>query len=73
MNSRGLNLGLILGGAVLQAFAAFNVDWIAPYRAGLLGLAGTLLLLGRASRAFGRAKSARLELPPAAISKRWIE
>jgi hypothetical protein len=54
MNARALHLALIIGGAIVQAIAAFQVPEIAPYRAGLLGLAGTLLLLGKASRAFGR-------------------
>lgn len=61
MNGRGLHLTLLIAGALVQAFAAFNVPWIDPYRAGLLGLSGTLLMMGAPSRAFGRVHQADTE------------
>ncbi|HEY4724272.1 MAG TPA: hypothetical protein VII92_20620 [Anaerolineae bacterium] len=62
MNSRTLHLTLIILGAIVQAIAAFEVPAIAPFRAGLLGLAGTLLLLGKASRAFGRGEAVTVKV-----------
>jgi hypothetical protein len=54
MNSRSLHLTLIIVGALLQAIAAIELPQVVPFRVALLGLSGTLLILGRASRAFGR-------------------
>jgi len=47
IENRFANLAFIIIGAALQSVAAFEIDAVKPYSAGVLMFAGVLMTLGR--------------------------
>lgn len=65
--TRAQHIALFILGAVFQSLAAIDVPWIAPYRAAILGLSGTLLLLTKSTSVLGIAPKGSGAPVPAVI------